>query len=345
MTENRDTQPAGSPVEENEASETDVLAAVERARDAGGVELGDSNSPDDTSAGTRHDGSEPADAAATTVLPHYATGSAPTDASETASNNDSPVDAVSGSSSDIGVSDRLPNIVAEAHSANAETRIVEEVTVVEAVETVEPIQSEPRDGEVRISADHPMAALYMQTPMPPELRGNRLAGLLITLLGTVGFAVVYAGVISLRIAQNFPPSTFFTDGLMPFLVSWGFIAACASFFVGVLLLVLIFGRAGWWAYVLGGFFVAVLVWAATTVGYALSPEVLGLTRTSWELTSLVSDFGLTVPALGAALVAREATIWFGAWIGFRGRRISAKNAQLLADYDVAVAEARSKNTP
>lgn len=210
-----------------------------------------------------------------------------------------------------------------------------------------------RDGEIRISADHPMASLYMQTPTPPDLKGNRGAGVLITLVATVAFAVLYAGIVAVWLAPTFPPSTFVNEGLLPWVTSWGFIAAVAAFFVGMLVLVLIFNRAGWWAYVIFSLFVGVLVWFAAAGTFTVT-EFPGATAT--ELSALydstdsqiekalavMKSIGFTLPVLGAAIAAREVAIWFGAWIGARGRKVRAKNAELLAEYEVALAEVQAQ---
>ena len=144
--------------------------------------------------------------------------------------------------------------------------------------------------------------------------------------------------IALGLAPHYPPSTFVNEGLLPHVTSLGFIAATAGFFVAMVLLVLIVGRAGWWAYVLGGFWVAALVLAAATVGYGYSPQITGLTF-NWQLSTLLAT--ATIPqALAAALVAREVSVWFGAWIGARGRKMTARNRADQEEYEKAVAEAK-----
>lgn len=216
-----------------------------------------------------------------------------------------------------------------------------------------PAETPVRDGEIRISADHPMAALYMQTPMPPDLKGNRGAGILITLLATLGFAVLYAGLIAIMLAPSFPPSTFLSEGLLPWVTSWGFIAGVSAFFVGLSVLVLIFGRAGWWAYVLFSLFVGIAVWTASTAVFALTGDpastvaeyakAVGQPVGEWRTTLAISKsiaFGL--PTLGAAVLAREVAVWFGAWIGARGRKVTGNNAALLAEYEVALGEVKAQ---
>ena len=315
MADNRETHNAGSPVEEAAASETDVLAAVERAQDpVGNTSESDASSTDADAETTKLNGEGVEEEPLTLPEEKYSTVGLATEP-----HIETP---------EIDLPERLP--------------AVDEEPMTSTYVAPTPGQDAARDGEIRISADHPMAALYMQTPMPPEMRGNRGAGVLISLLATIVFALVYAGVIALRLALDYPPSTFVSEGLVPFVTSWGFIAATASFFVGLVLLVLIFGRAGWWAYVLGGFVVAAGVWGVSVVGYAFDPEVMGLSRDSWNPEALARTFGLTVPTLGAALVAREVIIWFGAWIGSRGRKIAAKNAVALADYEKALEEVRQK---
>ncbi|WP_449277759.1 hypothetical protein [Leucobacter sp. GX24907] len=325
MSEDRETQQAGSPVEESEATETEVLAAVERARDT--------NDPAALANST--------DAEETVVVDSVDEGSDGAGPENDARDVDEPESPLVLPAAPTRTPASRRPVRDSSARAEADSPEGEQTAALSVAET-EALLGEPRDGEIRVSADHPMAALYMQTPMPPEFRGNRGAGVLISLLATVVFAVLYAGLIALRISSLYPPSTFLTDGLLPFLTSWGFIAAVASFFVSLILLVLISGRAGWWAYVIGGLPVAIIVWAATTVGYALSPEVLGAVRTGWNYETIISTFGLTVPALGAALIAREVTAWFGAWIGRRGRKVTQRNAEALADYEEALAEVRAK---
>jgi hypothetical protein len=281
----------GAPVEETEASRTEVLEAVERSR---GVEA---DAVQDAAA-------EPAAEEAPRVV------EAPQGAVQ------DPENAELARRQAISEVDTQLNLDVPAGDENGvdDARIVALDELPSAAATSEP---PVRDGEIRIGADHPMAALYMQTPMPPEIKGNRGAGVLIALLGALGFAVVYAGVLALWLAPTFPPSTFLSEGLLPWLTSWVFVAAVGAFFVGLALLVLVLGRAGWWAYVLGGFLLE-------------------------GLRALFNTIGTTVPVLGAAIVAREATVWFGAWIGARGRRVKRRNADALAEYEVALAEVQAK---
>ena len=325
----------GAPVEEVQASETEVLRAVQRSRDTASddaaVAAGD--------AAGAADAAPAADAAAEAAADAPA-GQADLDEAERARRA-----AIS------EVDTQLDMSPAPTTSAPATVPDYEELpSAAPAAEPFGAALPPVRDGEIRVSADHPMAALYTQTPMPPELRGNRGAGVLISLLSTVVFAALYLGVIAAWVSQYFPPSTFVSEGLLPWLTSLSFIIPVVTFFVASALLVLVVGRAGWWAYVLGGFLVAALVWGSATLAlgqfgtpYASAQELLpGFSIGIDSAMALVHRFGLTVPALAAAAVAREVTVWFGAWIGARGRRMKLRNAEALAEYEAALAEVQAK---
>lgn len=337
-----DREQAGAPVEQAEATNTQVLAAVERAAEVA-APAADANASGSTA--------DAPDAAA-------ADGDAATSVSTSAPSSERPVIAQPTEAPSAGKLETAEEIFAAhppreggaasvATGAAATAVLTEETpaaTEVLAAETANVADTElppARDGEIRISADHPMAALYMQSPMPPEMRGNRGAGVLIALLGAVAFALVYAGVLALWIAPNYPPSTFLSEGLLPLVLSWGFAAAVVGFFVGFVLLVLIVGRAGWWAYVLGGLLVAIFTWGATLVGSALGDRFSGEV-VSLQPLSLLSEYGLIFPVLIAGIVAREVSVWFGAWIGARGRKMKRLNAEAITEYETALAEVQAK---
>lgn len=317
MSEEREGEQAGAPVEPAVDTETQLLAAVERAAEV-----------------------TPASEGA--IVPVAA---------------ERPEIAVFEEPPSAGQVETAEEIFAAHTASNGNGAVAEPVAIAaDPPVTVEPTPQQAsaagttmgntglppeRDGEIRVSADHPMAALYMQTPMSPDLKGNRGAGVFIGLLATVVFAIVYAGAIAAWQAAHFPPSTFLEQGLLPWVLNWSFAAASLAFFVGFVLLVLIFGKAGWWAYVLGGLLVAALVWAATVATDALLAQFAG-ENVSWHPYWLATDFGLTFPAIAAALVAREVSVWFGAWVGARGRKVKRQNAEALAEYEASLAEAQAK---
>lgn len=332
MSEDRDQ--AGAPVEQDKATDTQVLAAVERAAEVAPA-VGDERVDGDAGADA---GSADAAGPDETVRPTIAATSDPPSAHKVETAEEifaaHPTHATSGQ---LEAGKGGASAVQQAPTA-AEAP-VEPV----AVPPVVPAALPPaRDGEIRISADHPMAALYMQTPMAPEVKGNRGAGVLIGLLATVGFALVYAGVLALWLAPSFPPSRFLDDALLPAVLSLPFAAAVVGFLLGFTILVLIAGRAGWWAYVLGGLLVAALTWAVTLLGFALDERFAG-ENVNMQPMALLAEYGLFLPVIAAALVAREVAVWFGAWVGARGRKVKRQNAEAVAEYETALAEVQAKN--
>ncbi|MGJ0203654.1 hypothetical protein [Leucobacter sp. gxy201] len=318
----------GAPVEEVEASRTEVLEAVERAKGAG-----DTANPAAADAGEAGDAGDAGDAAGS------AAEAKPAEAADGAQH----ADAEQRHREEVSQVDTQLDLEMPGKTDRPRIAETDEMPSAAASPLAKKLEETPvRDGEIRISADHPMAALYTQTPAPPEIKGNRGAGVLISVLAAIGFAVVYAGATALLLATSYPPSTFLEQGLLPAVLSIGFGAAVAGFLLGMIVLVLIAGRAGWWVYAIGGFFVGVAVWAATAVGTALHDRFVLGQNVSLDVFDLVQDYGLTIPVLVAAVVAREACVWFGAWIGARGRRMKARNAEALAEYEQALAEVQAQ---
>lgn len=234
------------------------------------------------------------------------------------------------------------NTNTEALQHQPTTPVVQErVEMPSAAEPVIAPAALPQPGPVTITPDHPMAALYMQQPDPPQKKANRLAGLLISLLATLGFGVVYAGLLAVWLAPQFPPSTFLQEGILPYLVSLGFVIPCVAFFVAMLILVLIFNRSGWWVYAVLGVLVAAATWLAAGVGYSMSPQLSAQPEGAEHDIRRFLEFSLTIPALLSALAGREVAVWFGAWIGARGRKVKAKNLAAQEEYEQKLAELRA----
>ena len=185
------------------------------------------------------------------------------------------------------------------------------------------------------------APVYRSVSTPPKKAGNRGMGTLIALVGTVAFAVVYAGVASFIFAFTVSLSGWLST-LLRFIESPAFITPVVFFAIGLIVLVLIANRARWWAYVLGGFPIAVFVYAGTIIGALLT--VQGWTLTANDQIRFVTSLVMDPLPLAAGIVAREVTIWAGAWLSFRGRRVTARNAAARAAYDAAQADAAASST-
>jgi hypothetical protein len=177
--------------------------------------------------------------------------------------------------------------------------------------------------------------IYVTAPVPPKKKSNRGFGVLIALAGTVVFALVYAAVVAIIAAIGYPPSRFLDEFLKSFIGAWLFWIPVIFFFVAMVVLVQILNRAGWWAYIIGGFVVA----AVTYFSYAgaVLLQVQAWQHTPQEVGRLLNAIWFTAPAIWAGIVAREVSIWTGLWLAVRGRRLKAKNAEAQAEYDRAIA--------
>ncbi|QWT24065.1 hypothetical protein KPL76_01065 [Subtercola sp. PAMC28395] len=170
---------------------------------------------------------------------------------------------------------------------------------------------------------------------PPKRRSNRGVGALIALAGAVVFAIVYA-LVSLAILSFSVAGSKVGSVLVQFMTSPAFYVPVIFFAIALILVVLIVNRASWWAYVFGGFLVAVVVYGAAILGALLAVQAWNFTpdQAAQFIRGLVMD-PLT---LAAAIVAREVTIWVGAWISSRGRKMKARNATDRDEYERKLAD-------
>lgn len=178
--------------------------------------------------------------------------------------------------------------------------------------------------------------IYVQAPTPPRNRGNRGPGILIALLATVVYAVLFALVVSIISGLTSATVAEATNTFVEFIVRPVFYIPVIFFFLAFAALVAIVNRAGWWAYVLGGFLVAVVVYFSYIGGALLTVQAWNLTPS--EAGRFVATQWLNPGALAAGILAREVPIWFGAWIARNGRKVTARNAEARKEYDRQIAE-------
>ncbi|ANF31516.1 hypothetical protein A0130_07380 [Leifsonia xyli] len=190
----------------------------------------------------------------------------------------------------------------------------------------------------------PVAPIYLARPEPPKKKSNRGVGILIALVGTVAFAALWAAAVLivgslLTPSDEFGPALlqFFTGGPAFGLRGW---APVLAFFIGMVVLIQILNRARWWAYILGGLFVAVFVYLVY-IGANLVDAQYWL-RTPSEFNVLLRSAWVNPFAVLAGVIAREISIWTGAWLAARGRKLKARNAEAQADYEQQVADAQNQ---
>ena len=215
-----------------------------------------------------------------------------------------------------------------------EPAVAEPVVVAEPAVASEPVVTEPAVEPVK-SADAaaPLSSpqiVYVQAPVPPKDRSNRVVGVLLALLGAVLFAVLYAAVAALVINLRVGGGSFFGPSFTAFLNSSAFWVPILIFAIAFVLLVLIVNRAGWWVHIVGSILVALFVYFGS-IGLLI---VLQLVATPGVSTGqLFANFAAQPVIIAAALVARETAIWLGLAIAARGRRVKLRNVEARATFD------------
>ncbi|MFF1634498.1 hypothetical protein [Leifsonia sp. NPDC058248] len=219
-------------------------------------------------------------------------------------------------------------------------------TATAAAATTAPAASAPEAAWAAGSAAAPTAAyaqqvtpIYVQRPEPPKKKSNRGFGILYALVGTLAFAILWAAAVVI-VGNIFTPGAELVDNLLLFVRSWQGWTPVVVFFVGMVVLIQILNRARWWAYILGGLVVAVLVYFSFVGAALMDNDITKLTPN--EAGVLVSRLWVNPFAVLAGVIAREVTIWTGAWLAARGRKLKIRNAEAQADYDQRLADAQNQ---
>jgi len=186
----------------------------------------------------------------------------------------------------------------------------------------------------------PQAPIYVQAPTKPKDRSNRGGGILIALLATVVFTVLYAIAAFIIIGLTSSTIDVTMRGFTSFAGLPVFYVPVIFFFLAYSALIAVVNRGGWWAYVLFGFLVAVVVYFSYIGGALLGLYIDGRfdALNSAELGRVVGSLWLNPGAIAAGLIAREVSIWAGAWIARRGRRVTARNLAARTEYERLLAD-------
>jgi hypothetical protein len=175
----------------------------------------------------------------------------------------------------------------------------------------------------------PPQTVYVQAPTPPKRKTNRGFGVLVALIGTAAFALLYAGVAYLLFWGQYGSES--TEQYLEFLSRATFWVPIIATFVGFALLAVIVNRGAWWKYAVFGLLVGVLTY------FSYIGAVLLVVR-AWELTpqeaaDTLRPHFLSPLAIAAGVIAREIPIWFGGWIAKRGRGVAERNRLAMEAYD------------
>jgi len=182
----------------------------------------------------------------------------------------------------------------------------------------------------------PQSPIYVQAPVRPADRSNRGPGILIAVLATVVFAALYAVAVLIIAGLTSATMSVAAQTFIEFAVRPVFYVPVIFFFIAFALLIAIVNRGGWWAYVLFGFLVAVVVYFSYIAGALLTVQAWNLTPA--EASRFLSTQWLNPAAIAAGVIAREVPIWTGAWIARRGKQVTVRNSEARSEYERLLAE-------
>jgi len=161
------------------------------------------------------------------------------------------------------------------------------------------------------------APQYIYVPHAPVKRGNRLFGSLVALMAAWVYGVLLAIVIAALSVAIVGTVNF------AFVASPTFYIPVLFFAVALVIVVAVANRAGWWSYIIGSAFVALVVYFGSTGMILLINGVV--LATPQEAALLFREVLANPITIAAALVAREVAIWAGLVISRRGKRVREAN--------------------
>lgn len=207
--------------------------------------------------------------------------------------------------------------------------------------TVRPVEQptteyRPATDQQPVTPGYTAQPMYVTAPDRPKPRGNRGAGILIALLAAVVYAVVSAIVVLVIFMITKRTTDVAMHDFVQYIGTASYYIPIIFFALAFILLVAIVNRGGWWAYILGAFFVGVIVYFAYVGGVLLTIQAWNFSP--GEVARILSQLWANPLTIGAAIVAREVPIWFGAWIAARGRKVRERNDDAQRDYEKALAD-------
>lgn len=174
--------------------------------------------------------------------------------------------------------------------------------------------------------------VYVAAPEPPTPRGNRGAAGLIGLLAAVLFAVLYLGAWTLvDMASGSFDAANLGNRLIEQVSQPDLWVPTVVFFLGFWLLGAFINRGRWGYWVVFGILVGAVAYVGHIAGQLAHAQAWNLSYAASE--KLVRGELFAPLAIAAFIIGRELTIWFGAWVAARGRRITALNVAAQEEYE------------
>ena len=160
--------------------------------------------------------------------------------------------------------------------------------------------------------------------------------MLLSVVGAIIFAAVYGAVSG--VILDLQQGDLFGSTFITFVSSAFFWVPVAVFLVGLILLVLMLNRAGWWAHVLGSLILAIAAYFAIIGLLLLIGNVFHQSPTAVTFAQLAVNPWV----IAAAIVTREVSIWIGLAIAARGRRLKVRNLETRTAWDKEQADKKAE---
>ncbi|HET8927026.1 MAG TPA: ABC transporter [Microbacterium sp.] len=179
---------------------------------------------------------------------------------------------------------------------------------------------------------HSPQPIFVQAPEPPRPRGNRAAAGAIGLIAALCFAVLYlATSVVVNLLTGSVAASDIGSSLVGALATWALWVPVVVFFLAFWLLGAIINRGRWGMWVVFGLLVGLASYGGHILGQLFQAPFWSISASQGR--ELVES-QLWVPlAFAAFIFGRELTIWFGAWVSARGRRVSELNYEAQREYE------------
>jgi hypothetical protein len=174
--------------------------------------------------------------------------------------------------------------------------------------------------------------IFVQAPEAPLPRGNRGAAGAIGLLAALAFAILLLlAWIGFGLIRGDVPAEGLVDATLAVISTWAFWVPVVVFFLAFWLLGAVINRGRWGHWVIWG----LLVGVASYLGYILGQLIQA---PFWMLSAsqgadLIEENLLAPLAIASFVIGRELTIWFGAWVAARGKRVTELNIESQREYE------------
>ncbi|MDN3496144.1 hypothetical protein QL996_09415 [Planococcus sp. APC 4015] len=226
-----------------------------------------------------------------------------------------------------------PVVVTEpaAHAEPAPTAAYDEPTTAyePVVAPSEPVVADATPVVAPVVAPQP---IFVQAPEAPRPRGNRGAAGAIGLLAALCFAALYlAAWLGFGALSGDVTAANVGTTALSALTTFTLWVPTVVFFVAFWLLGAIINRGRWGVWVITGLAVGVAAYGGHLLG-ALFQAPFWL-KTASEGAEIVEAQLLAPLAIAAFVFGRELTIWFGAWVAARGRRVTEINVEAQREYE------------